>query len=182
MKEYEEKEYDVFRMFSRQWAIVAAGTMERHNGCTVSWGSLGTLWTNPGKMSGSIATVYLYPTRYTLQFLKENGTFTVSFFQKEFKKALGCMGTRSGRDGDKEAIAGLTPVPFGDSVAYKEATMTFLCRKIYQHQLSKEDIARDVREYYAANPKAYPVDENGDWHPHWMFIGEIVDASGKEDL
>ena len=61
-------------------------------------------------------------------------------------------------------------------MTYEEAEKTFLCRKIYQHQLAKEDIAPDVQEYYAANAKVYPVDENGEWQPHWVFVGEIIEV------
>ena len=179
MKDFELKDYKVFELFSKQWAVVSAGSMEHHNGCTVSWGSLGTMWTIPGKKSGSIVTVYLYPTRYTRQLMEENDTFTVSFFPKEYKKAMGYMGSHSGRDEKKATAAGLTPTAIGDTVGYKEASLTFVCRKVYQHQMAKEDIAQDVQEYYAANPKAYPVDKNGEWHPHWVFVGEIIDVIGE---
>ncbi len=175
MSDYTQQDYKVFDMFRRQWALVTAGTMENFNSCTVGWGSLGTLWTKPGK-TGAVVTVYLYPTRYTRQFVCDSDTFTVTFFPEDKKQALGILGSRSGRDGDKVAESGLTPVPVGDSVGYAEANLTFLCRKIYQHQMSKEDIAPDIHEYYASNPRVYPVDENGEWQPHWLFIGEIVDV------
>ena len=176
---FEEKDYKPFEMFQKHWALVTAGNMEKFNSCTVSWGSMGTIWTRPGK-TGSAVTVYLYPTRYTRELMMESETFTVSFFPASCKRALSVMGSRSGRNGDKIAAAGLTPVSFGNSVTYEEAEMTFLCRKIYQHQLAKEDIAQDVREYYAANSKVYPVDENGEWHPHYLFIGEILEVSDKQ--
>ena len=32
---------------------------------------------------------------------------------------------------------------------------------------------------YASNPKVYPVDENGQWQPHWVFIGEILETLEK---
>ena len=68
---------------------------------------------------------------------------------------------------------------FGSSVTYEEADLTFLCRKLYQHQLDREDLVTDIQDYYRVNPKAYPVDENGDWQPHWLFIGDILDVSEK---
>lgn len=179
MSNFEEKDYKVFDLFNKQWALVTAGDINHFNACTVSWGSMGTIWTRPGK-SGSTITVYLYPTRRTCEVMKASDTFTVSFFSKEHRKALGIMGTLSGRDTDKVALAGLTPEAIGNSVTFAEATQTFVCRKIYQHQLTKEDIAEDVREYYAANPQAYIVDESGDWHPHWLFMGEIIDV--KDNL
>ncbi len=176
--DYEEFACRPFEVFKKQWALVTAGNMERFNSCTVSWGGMGTLWTRPGS-SGSVITVYIHPARYTRELLMENETFTVSFFSEEFKKALSYMGACSGRDTDKAAGAGLTPVSMGGSVAYAEAERTFLCRKVYQHRLAREDIAPDVQEYYRANPKVYPVDENGEWQPHYIFIGEIIEVDEK---
>ncbi len=175
MENFRELDCKPFELFEKHWALVTAGTMERFNTCTVAWGSMGTLWTRPGG-SGSVITVYLHPARYTRDFVAAADTFTVSFFPPERKKALGILGSRSGRDGDKVAASGLTPMPVGDSVGFREAGMTFLCRKIYQHQFAKEGIAPEIREYYRANPGAYPVDENGEWQPHWVFIGEVIGA------
>ena len=64
MSGFEEQAYPVFELFSRQWALVTAGTAERFNSCTVAWGSMGTLWTRPGS-TGAVMTVYLHPARYT---------------------------------------------------------------------------------------------------------------------
>ena len=179
MGNYKQNDFKVFDLFANQWAVVTAGNMEKFNSCTVSWGSLGTIWTRPGK-SGSSVTVYLYPTRLTREYMNDNKTFTVSFFPADQKKALGILGSRSGRDGDKVAASGLTPVAVGDSVGYEEASLTFYCRKIYQHQMTKEDLADDIQEYYAVNPVPYPLDENGEWHPHWVYIGEILDVIDRE--
>ena len=178
MAPFEAKKYEVFDLFKNQWALATAGSLESHDGCTIGWGSLGTIWTRPGK-SGAIVTVYLHPARYTTEFLKQNGSFTVSFFDPSYKKALGYMGSHTGRNEEKDVNAGLTPVAMGDSVGYKEANLTFLCRKIYQHQFTKEDIAQDVQDYYKENPKAYPVNAKGEWEPHWMFIGEILGVEDK---
>lgn len=168
MIETVEKDYPVFELFDKQWALVTAGSPAHFNGCTLSWGCMGTLWNRP------VVTVFLHPARYTREFLLANGSFTVCFFPDSCKKALGIMGSRSGRDGDKLSEAGLTPIAVGDSVAYREASRTFLCRKLYQHQFSKNDLAPEIRDYYQSYPKAYPPDENGEWQPHWVFVGEVV--------
>ena len=178
MSRFEENSYEVFDLFRTQWAVVTAGNMEHFNSCTIGWGSLGTLWTRPGK-SGSIVTVYLHPMRYTQELMTQNHFFTVCFFPADKKKALTILGSRSGRDGDKVAASGLTPVSIGESIGYAEASLTFLCRKIYQHALSREAIAQDIQDYYKANANVFPVDENGEWQPHWMFIGEIIEAVEK---
>lgn len=178
MSRFEDKNYQIFDMFEKQWALVTAGDNQRFNSCTVMWGSLGTLWSRPGK-TNPVATVYLHPARYTYELMRDSEYFTISFFSEIYRKALGYMGSHSGRDGGKAAAAGLTPVAMGGGVTYEEANLTFLCRKIYQHQFTKEDIDPTVQAYYKANPKVYPVDENGEWQPHWMFIGEILDVLDK---
>ena len=44
-----------------------AGSMAHYNSCTVSWGSLGSIWGHAGH-SCPIVTVYVHPARYTSEF------------------------------------------------------------------------------------------------------------------
>lgn len=165
-------ESDIFDLFSKQWALVSAGRLDDFNACTVSWGSMGTLWRRPGT-NGAVITIYLHPSRLTCEYMQKHQRFTVSFFPHAFRRSLQIMGSLSGRDANKTALAGLSPMTLDGSVGFEEATIEFTCRKLYQHQFSKADIAEDVQAYYENNPGAYPVDENGAWQPHWMFIGEV---------
>lgn len=165
-------------MFSRQTALVTAGNMQHFNACTIGWGSMGNIWSRAGSI-GPIITVYVHPSRYTCEFLKANRSFTVSFFPHEYRGALGYMGTHSGREGDKVKAAGLTPAPIGDGVTYQQANLTFLCKKLYQHEFVKEDLAAEIGSYYEANPAVYPPDANGDWQTHYMFVGQIIDVEDK---
>lgn len=174
MENFAQKDYKVFELFDRQWALVTAGSMKQYNSCTVSWGSLGTIWGHTGN-GLPIVTVYVHPARYTSEFLKSSDTFTVSFYPEKCKKALAYMGSHSGRDGDKAAVAGLTPVEIGLGVTYKEASLTFLCKKLYQNQFSKENLAPEIQAYYAAAPAVYP-DFKGGWQPHMVFVGQIMDV------
>lgn len=175
--QFETRAYNVFEMFKKDWALVTAGTLNDFNTLTAAWGTMGTLWTS-GTKNGSIITVFAYPTRYTCEYLKHNDYFSVSFFPAWYKRALSYLGTHSGRDEDKVAKVGLTPTTMGEGSAqgvdFKEAYLTFLCRKIYAHHMQKEDMTQDIRDYYAENPRAYPVCESGTWEPHWQFIGEIL--------
>ena len=167
MKPFEEKDYKIFDMFNNQWALVTAGSMDRYNTCTLAWGSLGTIWGGPGQ-GRPIVTVYVNPDRYTWEFLKEYDTFTVEFFPPEYREALGYLGSHSGRDGDKVSAAGLTPKEFAGGVTFEEANLTFACHKLYQGEFQREGLADEInRGIYRA------------WHPHWMFVGEIVET---EDL
>lgn len=168
---------DPFRLFRDRWALVTAGTPDRFNTCTVSWGSMGTLWTRSSD-TGSVITVYIHPGRYTNEFLMREERFTVSFFSQEHRNALSLLGSRSGRDGDKVAASGLTPVALGGSVTFREAEMTFLCRKLYGAPLDRAGAADEICAYYEAHPETYPPDADGTWRPHCMYIGEILERIG----
>ena len=132
MEGFKAKEYKVFELFDKQWAIVTAGSMAHYNSCTISWGSLGNIWGHAGH-SCPIVTAYVHPARYTSEFLRESDIFTVSFYPESCRKTLSYIGSHSGRDGDKVAAAGLTPVVMGQGVTFREANLTFLCKKLYQH-------------------------------------------------
>ncbi len=149
---------DAFDEFCNQWALVAAGTMADHNAMTISWGGVGCLW---GK---SVATVYVRPNRYTYKYMEEHDLFTVSFYPEEYKKALGVMGSKSGRDCDKDAEAGLTAVSCGESVTYREARRTLLCRKLFAQDMDPENFTPEViRKFYGSEPA------------HKLYIGEIIE-------
>lgn len=148
-----------FERFNTDWAVVTAGPIEHYNGMTISWGSMGTIWHR------SIITVYVRPDRYTWQFLKDNDTFTVSFYPAELRPALMKMGRLSGRDCDKVSEAGLTPKDLGGCVTFAEANQTFVCKKIYMNQLNRNAVPEDARQIY----------QNG-IEPHWLIMGEVTEV------
>jgi len=160
MKAFETKDYKAFTMFEERWALVTAGTLDDFNTCTVSWGSMGNMW---GMLGNDISTVtvYIHPARYTQEFMAKYDTFTVSLFPNSQRKALGYLGSHSGRDEDKVANSGLTPV---------------VCKKLYEHQFDEAHLADSVKEYYAANPSMYTQAGKDRWEPHYMYIGEVVEA------
>lgn len=175
--DFRNDEFQVFNQFDQQWAVVTAGTLEHFNGCTVSWGSMGNMWAKDGHSIPTI-TVYIHPARYTSEFLKDSDIFTVSFFPKSQQRALAYIGSHSGRNEDKVKAAGLTPVAIGAGVSYAEASLVFVCRKLYMHQFSKEDLAPEIQNYYASKPATYP-DFHGGWQPHFLVIGGIEDVEDK---
>ena len=68
----------------------------------------------------------------------------------------------------------LTPEPLGEGVGFAEASLTLLCRKLYQHPFEREALDPRVQDYYKSKPQVYPPDEQGQWQPHWVFVGEIL--------
>ena len=147
-----------FERFNTDWAVVTAGPIERFNGMTISWGSMGTIWNKP------IVTVYVRPDRYTWEFLKENDTFTVSFYPESCRGALVKMGRLSGRDCDKPWEAGLTPKDLGGCVTFAEASQTLVCKKIYMNQLSYDAVPEYAKQIY----------QNG-IEPHYLIMGEVTE-------
>ena len=154
--------FDVFRMFDKQWALATAGSAEDCNAMTIGWGTLGTIW-GPATKGRSIVTIFLRENRYTLEYIRNNDTFSVSFFPEEYRKALGLLGRVSGRD-DPQKIkhAGLTAENIGSSVSFREASKIFICRKLFVQKMDAENILPEIREkMYANQPE------------HVMVIGEI---------
>ena len=149
---------DIFSLFDKKWALLTAGSMESFNSMTVSLGSLGTLW---GK---SAATVYVRTSRFTHEFLDREDWFTLSFFPESCRDRLMVLGTKSGRDMDKMGGSGLEALPCGRGVAYREAEVTLLCRKLFMQPLDPARIPPDIRE------KLYAHDA-----PHDMYIGEVTE-------
>jgi len=149
---------DIFAQFDNKWALLSAGSMEKHNTMTISWGGMGTLWGKP------VVTVYVKPVRYTYQFINDNDYFTVSFYPDQYKKALSLMGKLSGRDVDKDRESGLTVRDLEKAVTYREAEVTLLCKKIYFQDLDRANMPQKAVDMF------YKVEE-----PHRMFIGEVVD-------
>ena len=149
---------DPFTRFAKDWALLTAGTKDGYNGMAIAWGSMGTVWHK------SIITVYVRPDRYTWQFLKNSGTFTVSFYPETCRNALKVMGTLSGRDTDKAAAAGLTPRFLPDGVTFEEASETFVLKKIYMAPMAYDDVPPEAKKIY----------QNG-IEPHWIIMGEVTE-------
>ena len=149
---------EIFGLFDRKWALLTAGKEDSFNTMTISWGGLGTIWNKP------VATVYVRESRYTHDFMDNNEFFTLSFYAEDFKKQLGVLGSKSGRDIDKIHDSGLTPVKAGNSVSFKEAEITLVCRKLFRQRLEEENMPADIAE------KLYPTHD-----PHDMYIGEVVE-------
>ena len=156
-----------FMKIGKEWMLITAGADAEHcNTMAASWGAMGVMW---GK---NVVSVYIRPQRYTKEFVDAEECFTCSFFgEGNQREALGLLGKVSGRDvPDKISQAGLTPVEVGGSVAFEEAELVFVCRKLYARELPPEDF----------------VDPSCDelWYPnhdyHTMYMAEIEKVLVKE--
>ena len=95
--------FNPFEKLSKQWALVSAGSLDKFNMMTVSWGAVGVIWGKPS------ATVYIRHSRYTKEFVDAGDTFVLTFLKDGHRDALNTLGSKSGRDMDKMQGSGLTP-------------------------------------------------------------------------
>jgi flavin reductase (DIM6/NTAB) family NADH-FMN oxidoreductase RutF len=148
-----------------EWMLITAGNLREGKGnwntMTASWGGLGVLW------GRNVAFMFIRPTRHTFEFARTASLFTLSFFDKTYRKALGICGDRSGRDTNKAAETGLTPLVFetgkaAGGIGFREASEIVVCRKLYTHDF---DPAGFLDPSIEGN---YPERDY-----HRMFIGEV---------
>ena len=101
----QDLDLNILHQFDKRWFLLTCGDFEtgKFNTMTISWGSLGTVWDKP------FAQVFVRPTRYTFEFMNNYDSFTLCGFEKSHKSALDLIGSKSGREGNKIADAGLTP-------------------------------------------------------------------------
>ncbi len=167
MKEIDVKDlrFNPMTLIGSEWMLITAGCEERgYNTMTASWGHLGCIWNKP------TSVCYVRPQRYTKEFVDREELYTLCFFPG-YKKELSYLGTKSGRDEDKVAAVGLTPV-FGDGYTYfAEAKLVLVCRKLYRGTLTAEGfLDSQVLE------KNYP---HRDLHD--VYYGEIVKVLVSEE-
>lgn len=148
---------NAFKMIGDDWMLVGAEKGDEFNAMTASWGGVGILWGRP------VAFVFIRPQRYTYEFVEAGDKMTLSFFDGEYRDALRLMGTKSGRDCDKIAEAGLSTTATGNGyTSFEEAKVVLECRKIYADMIDPESMLdSDIMSNY----------KNGDYHK--MYICEI---------
>jgi len=153
-----------FVMLNEDWGLLSAGKVDKYNTMTIAWGSLGIMWAKP------VFTVVVRPQRYTKDFIDNHDLFTVSFFPDGYRKALNILGTKSGKDCDKVAESGLTPMFTDDTVTFIEANMVFFCRKLHDgQQLDPEAFINT-----GIDSTIYPKKDY-----HYYYTGEIVKVLQK---
>lgn len=147
---------NLIEKISNEWMLITAGNTDGYNMMTASWGFAGEMW-------GSDTVIAMVrPQRYTMQFLEKEDYFTLSFYgdNKEIHKICG---SKSGRDVDKTALTGMTPVFSSEAPYFNEAKTVIICKKQYVQQLDKNCFTdKDLIS------KFYPSEDY-----HLMIFGKI---------
>jgi len=152
-------------LLAQQWMLLTAGDFAagKFNTMAVGWGALGTLWGKP------FAHVVVRPTRYTHEFMEQYDTFTLCAFPEKHRKAVQLLGSKSGRDGDKIAESGLTPIASAKVAApgFDEAELILECRQIYRGKVDPRGfLDKDI-------DKNYPQKDY-----HSIYYGEVLAVLG----
>lgn len=117
---------NMFDAIGKEWMLVTAGTPEKFNMMTASWGGTGILWGKP------VAFIFIRPERYTYEFIEKGDTLTLSFLGEAHRDIHKICGSQSGRDIDKVAVSGLKPyVTENGNIAYEQARLILECKKLY---------------------------------------------------
>ena len=162
-KQVSELHENPFTLIGKEWFLLTAGTPERFNTMTCSWGAMGEIWNAPS------VTAYVRTNRHTFGFMEEGDTFTISVFPEEYRKALSFCGSHSGRDCDKVKETGLTPVTLNGVPAFEEARLVFVCQKVYSQMMEMDSFVtpETAERFYGSDPM------------HKMYIGKILAVDEK---
>ena len=159
---------NVVKAWGEDWFLLTAGRNEpgEFNTMTVAWGSFGVMWGKP------FAQVVVRPQRYTRKFMDDGDSFTLCAFAEEYRDALTLCGTKSGRDLDKAAEAGLTPVASTKVSApgFAQARLIIECRKTYRDRFNPDHFLN------GEIPEGY---EQGDFH--YVYFGDILAIHGVSE-
>ncbi|MCL2832015.1 MAG: flavin reductase family protein [Treponema sp.] len=167
-----------FTRIGKEWMLITAGNVQndKHNWntMTASWGGLGVLWAK------DVAFAFIRPSRQTFTFADSASVITLSFFDESWRRSLNICGSKSGRDTDKAAAGGLTPVVFNDipcagtgsgagsAVSFMEARDVLVCRKLYIHDIDPgKFLDTSIEKHYSG----------ADYHR--MFVLEVIDIRTK---
>ena len=155
----EELTDNPFKVIGKEWMLITAGTSDGFNPMTASWGGMGILWGRP------VAFCFVRPQRYTFGFMEKHEHYSLTFYDAGHRGVLDYCGSNSGRDGDKVAATGITPLvdPTG-AVYFEQARLALICRKLYA-----QDIEGAAFVDTSIIEASYPARDF-----HRMYVGEIV--------
>lgn len=172
MKEIDIKQLKLnpFTSLGNSWFLITSGDEKDFNTMTASWGHLGSLW-GTGANAKYTAIVYVRPQRYTRKYMDNNELFTITVFPPQYKKDLAYLGSHSGKDENKIAKTAVTPIHHDNTTSFKEASLTFVCKKIYQQTIKEENFKDST-----IVDKTYPLKDF-----HDLYVGEIIKVYIADD-
>lgn len=129
----------------------------KSNIITVAWA--GTVCTNPPMVSISVR-----PSRFSYQILEETGEFVINLTNESLVKACDYCGVVSGRDVDKFAKTGLTPIPMEHvhAMGIDESPVNMECKITEKRELGSHTMF--IAEVVGVTVDDQYMDETGKFH------------------
>ena len=140
----------------------SVGADGRPNTMAIGWGCVGLIWGRP------MFVVLVRPSRFTFRNLEAAGEFVVNVPADDMHETCMYCGTASGRNVDKFAERGLTPVPAGTVKVplIKQCVRHYECRIVHRNDVADAAMSGEVRA------DCYP---KGDLHR--LYYGQILRAT-----
>lgn len=159
-KEIKPEEFDKspFQLIGKDWMLITAEKDNKVNTMTAAWGGFGVIF------SKNVVYIAIRPERYTKEFVDNSDTFSLTFFDENFKKQLGYLGTVSGRDEDKISKSNLTIKHSNNTPYFDEANTAIICKKLYVQDMKHECFIENEVDL----EKMYP-----DGKFHTLYIAEV---------
>lgn len=155
---YQEYSSTVLETISKG-AFLTTNAGGRSNTMTIGWGSIGVMWGLP------VFTVLVRKSRYTYELIENSSAFTVSIPLHDMQAELALCGSKSGRDMDKFAAAGLKRQP-GQKVSVPiigGCGLHYECEILYKSAMDPAQLDPAIQQ------KSY---KDGDYHT--FYHGKIV--------
>ena len=129
----------------------------KSNIITVAWA--GTVCTNPPMVSISVR-----PSRYSYQILEETGEFVINLTNESLVKVCDYCGVVSGRDVNKFAKTGLTPIPMEHvhAMGIDESPVNMECKITEKRELGSHTMF--IAEVVGVTVDDRYMDETGKFH------------------
>ena len=150
---------------------------------TVAWA--GTICTNPPMVSISVR-----PERFSHHMLMETGEFVINLTTTSLARATDWCGVRSGRDYDKFAEMGLTPIPSAvvGAPAVEESPISIECRvrqiiPLGSHDMFLADVVNVLVDEEYIDPQTGKLDlERAEMitycHGEYFRLGDVIGHFG----
>lgn len=163
--------------------IVSCGDYNgRSNLLTIAW--TGTICTNPPMVYISVR-----PERYSYSLIRDTGEFVINLTTEQMAHATDYCGVRSGKDHDKWADSGLTPIPaktvscpmIGESPVNIECKVTQIQELGSHHMFLAEVTAVQVDARYMDEKNTFHLEDAGLLaysHGTYFHLGDTLGSFG----
>lgn len=154
---------DIFTLINKDFSILTAGTSSHYNSMVASWGGWGILFDKQVTFS------FLRSNRYTLELIRKENKYTMTFFDEEHKEDIMKFGQSSGSvSNDKMTTTALTAVetPSGN-MTYKQAKLIIELDLFEVTTVLPDDFRTEEARKFVVDAHA----ETGEYHK--LVFGEI---------